>query len=90
MVLKNRGMFTEETNDSVVLTKYVEHENYVLIRDRPSIDHLIYKDYVYRKTIGNTDRIHCPFAISKTPFMTRKRSFAYNKDFIFKDLFDPE
>lgn len=89
MVLKERAIFSNSSNETANLINFVEHQSYVLIKDRPGIDHLIYSDYLYRKSLGN-ERGHCPFAISKTPFMTRKRSFAYNKNFTYKDLFDPE
>lgn len=90
MVDRNRAIFTDSSNDTENLNIYVQEDNYVFIKDRPGIDHLIYRDYLYRKTIKTSDRDHCPFAIAKTPFMTRKRSFAYTKGFPYKDLFDPE
>lgn len=77
-------------NDNETLIRYVHMDNYVLVKDRPAIDHLIYADYKYRKTISNSDRDHCPFAIAKEPFLTKKRSFAYNRNFKFRRLFDPE
>lgn len=92
MVNKGRVEFSDKSasNDNETLVTYVEKQNYVLIKDRPSIDHLIYADYKYRKTISHGDRNHCPFAISKKPFLTKKRSFAYSFDFKFSRLFDPE
>lgn len=69
---------------------YVQKENYVYIRDRPAMDHLMYTDYKYRKTISKEEKVHCPFATAITPFMTRKRAFAYPKNSPWSSLFDPE
>lgn len=93
MVLKERGVFTNSTNETATLFDYVYEDGYVLIRDRPAVDHLIYADYKYRRALRipeATERVLCPFAVSQKPFMTRKRSFAYNKNFPFKELFDPQ
>lgn len=78
-------------NDNSILIDYVEKQNYVFVRDRPAIDHLIYNDYKYRKTLSMTDeRIQCPFAISKTAFMKKRRTFAYRLDFNYSRIFDRE
>lgn len=70
---------------------YVQKKNYVYIRDRPAIDHVIYQDYKYRKTLSKDDeKIHCPFAVSKTSFLKRKRAFAYAKDNNISELFDQQ
>lgn len=91
MVQNNRGIFTDSYNGSESLINWVEKKNYVFIRDRPAMDHLIYSDYLYRKEISRTDeKIHCPFAISATPFMKRRRAFAYPKNTKWNYLFDPE
>lgn len=90
IVNRNRAVFVDALNDTDTLNRYVQQSNYVFIKDRPGIDYLIYHDYQYRKTLGTTEREHCPFAIAKKPFLTKKRSFAYNKNFKFGPLFDPE
>ncbi|GAB0095279.1 Ionotropic glutamate receptor [Sergentomyia squamirostris] len=90
MVEKNLVQFSESLNDTDILLKDVEKKNYLYVRDRPAINHLIYTDYVYRKTISLTDeKIQCPFAVAKTPFMKRKRAFAYPKNSTLHILFDP-
>lgn len=73
-----------------VFYSYVHKENYVYIRDRPAINHLIYQDYNYRKTITMEEKQQCPFAVALKPFMTRKRAFAYPQNSLWSSLFDPE
>ncbi|KAJ6646001.1 Glutamate receptor ionotropic, delta-1 [Pseudolycoriella hygida] len=91
MVDNKRGIFSDTANDSAALIRYVQKENYVYIRDRPAINHLIYQDYNYRKTISEDDeKLHCPFAVATKPFMTRKRAFAYPRNSNWSNLFDPE
>lgn len=91
MVDNNRAVFSNNYNDTANLIDYVEKQNYVFVKQRPGIDHLIYSDYQRRKEFKNFDeRGHCPFAISKTPFLKRKRAFAYSKNFAYRLLFDPE
>ncbi|XP_059617045.1 glutamate receptor ionotropic, delta-1 [Phlebotomus argentipes] len=90
MVEKNLVQFSASLNDTEILLQDVERRNYLYVRDRPAINHLIYSDYVYRKTISLTDeKIQCPFAVAKTPFMKRKRAFAYPKNSTLHLLFDP-
>lgn len=91
MVENKRAIFSV-FNDSESLREYVEMKDYVYVRDRPAIDHLIYSDYKERKTrIINDEKLQCPFAVAKKPFITRKRTFAYSKgDFPYSSLFDPE
>lgn len=69
---------------------YVQKENYVFIRDKPAMNHLMYNDYKYRKTISVEEKVHCPFAIATKPFMRRKRAFAYPRNSTWMNLFDPE
>nr|QGW45457.1 ionotropic receptor 76b [Bradysia odoriphaga] len=90
MVDKKRGVFTDTNDDVATLERYVQKENYVFIRDRPAMNHLIYEDYKRRKTISTEEKAHCPFAIATKPFMTRKRAFAYPKNSTWSSLFDPE
>lgn len=77
-------------NDSDYLEDYVEQKNFVFIRDRPAIDHLIYKDYQRRRATAADEKMHCPFATSKYPFLKRKRAFAYPMGTEWNALFDPE
>lgn len=91
MALRNYAVFTDDTNDTVNLHKYVEKYGYVFIRDRPAITHVLYEDYLYRKTISyDNEKIHCPFAKAKEPFLKKKRSFAYPRNSNLSDLFDRE
>lgn len=90
MVTRQRVEFVDALNDTNTLNTFVQQDNYVFIKDRPGIDYLIYHDYQYRKTIGITEREHCPFAIAKKPFLLKRRSFVYNKKFKYGPLFDPE
>ena len=91
MVEKNLAVFTESLNDSDILINYVEKKNFVFVRDKPAIDHMIYTDYKHRKTINMVDeKFQCPFAVSTISFMKRRRAFAYPKDTKLNLLFDPE
>lgn len=91
MVQKNLAQFVETLNDTDVLQKEVEKEARVFVRDKPAMSHLIFSDYKYRKTISLDDeKIHCPFAVAKTPFLKRRRSFAYPTNFPYRILFDSE
>lgn len=86
----NRILFSNKT-DNDTLNSYVYKDGYVLVRDRPAINHLIYNDYVTRKKISpNDERKQCPFATAKDPFMKRRRSFAYRLDSELNLLFDAE
>lgn len=90
MIQRERGIFNTK-NDSDNLLDYVESKNYVFIRDRPAIDHLIYQDYQRRKfQSSNDEKKHCPFATAKIPFMKRKRTFAYPISSHYNEIFDPE
>jgi glutamate receptor, ionotropic, invertebrate len=91
LVDKKLAEFTGDTNDSDILMKSVEKKNYVFVRDKPAVDHMIYRDYKYRKQIDQTnEKIHCPFAMAKNPFLKRKRAFAYPLKTKWNALFDPE
>ncbi|XP_055856545.1 glutamate receptor ionotropic, delta-2 [Episyrphus balteatus] len=91
MVLNNRATFTENENDTITLTTFVEKYGYVFVRDRPAIHHLLYLDYRYRKSISfDNEKIHCPFAMAKEPFLKKKRAFAYPFMSNLSTLFDPE
>lgn len=91
MVAKNRAYFTMGLNDTETLMDYVEKKNYVFVRDMPAMKHMLYLDYRYRKQISMTDeKIHCPFAVSKVPFMRKKRSFLYPLQSKWSPLFEPE
>lgn len=87
---EQRAVFTDKS-DNDTLNEYVYNDGFVLVRDRPAISHLIYSDYQERKIKNPIDeKKQCPFATAKKPFMKRKRSFAYQLDFKFNELFDPE
>lgn len=91
MVDKNLAVFVDTLNDTDVLLTYVEKQNYVFVRDKPAISHMIYRDYKYRKTIKfNDEKVHCAFATAKTAFLKRRRTFAYSEKFRFQALFDHE
>lgn len=91
MIYKRRAIFTENINDTDTLMDFVEKKKYVFVRDRPALDHLVYRDYRYRKTISyDNEKMHCPFAKSYQPFLTKKRSFAYPRGSNLSALFDPE
>lgn len=91
MVDKNLAAFVDTLNDTEVLVNYVERQNYVLVRDKPAIKHLIYQDYKYRKTLkADDEKVHCAFAVAKEAFLKRRRAFAYSENFRFKDVFDYE
>ncbi|XP_073841671.1 ionotropic receptor 76b [Musca autumnalis] len=91
MASRNLAVFTDDTNDTLNLRKYVEKYGYVFVRDRPAITHVLYEDYLYRKTISyDNEKIHCPFAKAKEPFLKKKRSFAYPRNSNLSELFDRE
>lgn len=84
-----RAVFSDKA-DNETLNEFVYKEGFVLVRDRPAINHLIYNDYKDRKSKNPTDeKKQCPFATAKEPFMTRKRSFAYALASEYNALFDP-
>lgn len=86
----HRIIFSDKS-DNDTLNEYVFRDGYVLVRDRPAINHLIYNDYQERKQRNPTDeKKQCPFATAKDPFMKRKRSFAYNLATDLNIIFDPE
>lgn len=91
MVQKNRGLFIDTVIDTEILSDYVQKRGYIYIKDRPALDHLMYEDYRSRKKISMTDeKIQCPFALAKTPFLKRRRAFAYPTDSKWHLLFDRE
>lgn len=91
MVDNKQAVFTDLINDSLTLQNYVERHGHVFVRDRPAINHVLYLDYRYRKTISmDNEKIHCPFAMAKEPFLKKKRAFAYPMGSNLSHLFDPE
>lgn len=64
-------------------------KNLVFIRDKPAIDHLVYEDYRKRKR-EPSERLQCPFAMSKEISLRRKRGFIYPKKSKWAKLFDPQ
>ncbi|XP_058054740.1 probable glutamate receptor [Anopheles bellator] len=83
--------FTTNVNDSATLAERVAKQNYVFVRDRPAIDHMIYADYLVRRKINPiNERVHCPYATATTPFLKRNRAFGYPLTTEWNRLFDPE
>ncbi|XP_062535181.1 glutamate receptor ionotropic, kainate 2-like [Armigeres subalbatus] len=91
LVDKHLVEFTTNLNDSDILMTTVTKKNYVYVRDRPAIEHLVYKDYLVRRKVNPiNERSHCPFATATTPFLTRVRAFAYPNNTRWNTLFDPQ
>ncbi|XP_064544875.1 glutamate receptor 2 [Drosophila montana] len=91
MIQNNYAVFTDASNDTYNLQNYVERNGYVFVRDRPAINIMLYRDYLYRKSVSfHDEKIHCPFAMAKEPFLTKKRTFAYPIGSNLSELFDPE
>ncbi|XP_030385532.1 glutamate receptor ionotropic, delta-1 [Scaptodrosophila lebanonensis] len=91
MIQHNYAVFSDATNDTYNLQNYVERNGYVFVRDRPAISHMLYHDYLYRKTVSKSDeKVHCPFAMAREPFLKKKRTFAYPIGSNLSELFDPE
>ncbi|EDV96616.1 glutamate receptor ionotropic, delta-1 [Drosophila grimshawi] len=91
MIQNNYAVFTEASNDTYNLQNYVERNGYVFVRDRPAISIMLYRDYLFRKSVSADDeKIHCPFAMAKEPFLRKKRTFAYPIGSNLSELFDPE
>lgn len=86
---RGRVRFTA-LNDSEYLEDFVERRDFIFVRDRPAIDHVIYRDYQRRRDQTADEKVHCPFATSKFPFLRRKRAFAYPMGTEWDALFDPE
>ncbi|EAA00639.3 AGAP011968-PA [Anopheles gambiae str. PEST] len=83
--------FTTNVNDSDTLADKVAKQNYVFVRDRPAIDHMIYADYLVRRKINpKNERVHCPYATATTPFLKRNRAFGYPPNTEWNRIFDPE
>ncbi|XP_001651932.2 glutamate receptor ionotropic, kainate 2 [Aedes aegypti] len=91
LVDKHLVEFTTNLNDSDILMTTVSKKNYVYVRDRPAIEHLVYKDYLVRRKVNPiNERSHCPFATATTPFLKRVRAFAYPNTTRWNTLFDPQ
>ncbi|XP_049296784.1 glutamate receptor ionotropic, delta-2 isoform X1 [Anopheles funestus] len=83
--------FTTNVNDSDTLADKVAKQNYVFVRDRPAIDHMIYADYLVRRKINTLiERLHCPYATATTPFLKRNRAFGFPLTTEWNRIFDPE
>ncbi|XP_053675806.1 glutamate receptor ionotropic, delta-2 [Anopheles nili] len=83
--------FTNNINDSDTLADKVAKQNYVFVRDRPAINHMIYADYLLRRKINPiNERVHCPYATATTPFLKRNRAFGYPPMTMWNRIFDPE
>ncbi|XP_053669519.1 probable glutamate receptor [Anopheles marshallii] len=83
--------FTTNVNDSDTLADKVAKQNYVFVRDRPAIDHMIYADYLVRRKINTlVERLHCPYATATTPFLKRNRAFGFPLTTEWNRIFDPE
>ncbi|KAG5684140.1 hypothetical protein PVAND_013381 [Polypedilum vanderplanki] len=90
MVDKNQAIFTNQNNDTDILLNQILKKDYVFIRDKPAIDHLVYNDWRKRKSLPS-ERLQCPFALSKLASLRRKRGFAYSSiGAKWKPLFDQQ
>lgn len=89
MLDKNLAFFTNQNNDTAILLNDVLKKNLVFLRDKPAIDHLVYEDYRKRKR-EPSERLQCPFAMSKEISLRRKRGFAYPRNSKWAKLFDPQ
>lgn len=91
LVDKKVAQFVDITNDRQILNDYVEKKGFVYVRDKPAMSIMLYKDYMDRKGKSkDNERIHCPFAVAKKPFMTKKRGFVYPLGSNISKLFDTE
>lgn len=91
MVDDKIGQFPSSLSDSAILTQFVEEKGFVFVRDKPAIEIMQYKDYMFRKDFNReSDRAHCPFALAKKPIMTKKRGFVYPIGSKISLLFDAE
>lgn len=79
--------FSNKNNDTDILLNQVLKKNLVFIRDKPAIDHLVYTDYRKRKTLPS-ERLQCPFAMSKKVSLRRQRGFIYPRGSKWAKLFD--
>lgn len=89
MLERNLGVLTNMNNDTDILLNQVFKKNLVFLRDKPAIDHLVYEDYRKRKSLPS-ERLQCPFAMSKEISLKRKRGFIYPKESKWARLFDPQ
>ncbi|CAG9802412.1 unnamed protein product [Chironomus riparius] len=87
MVEKSLGIFSNKNNDTDILLNQIMKKDYVFIRDKPAIDHLVYNDWRKRKTMPS-ERLQCPFALSKLSSLRRKRGFAFPIGSKWRPLFD--
>ncbi|XP_055621480.1 probable glutamate receptor [Toxorhynchites rutilus septentrionalis] len=91
LVDKHLVEFTSNLNDSDILLTTVAKKNFVYVRDRPAIGHLVYNDYLVRRKVNPiNERSHCPFATASKPFLTRVRAFGYPNTTRWNALFDPQ
>lgn len=89
LVERKLGVFTNMNNDTDILLNQVYKKNLVFIRDKPAIDHLVYEDYRKRKR-EPSERLQCPFAMSKEVSLKRQRGFIYPLGSKWAKLFDPQ
>ncbi|KAL5290263.1 RNF10 family protein [Megaselia abdita] len=91
LVDKNIALFVDDQVDEKILKDYVEKKGFVFVRDKPAMSIMLYNDYMKRRTLSlDNERIHCPFAVAKAPFMTKKRGFVYPIGSNISRLFDKE
>lgn len=85
-MIGKRAQLNDPSNDTAFLNM-IESENYVLVRDRPAVDLLMYNDYRARSDVDESRR--CTFVVTPTKFMTKGRAFAYPMNSRLRELFDP-
>lgn len=84
-----RKLFLFKNLLSFKVISQVLKKNLVFIRDKPAIDHLVYEDYRKRKSL-RSERLQCPFAMSKEVSLRRKRGFIYPIGTKWARLFDTQ
>nr|UVX20223.1 ionotropic receptor [Endoclita signifer] len=87
MVTSGRGRYSRLTEDKSYLKELTR--NVIYIRDRPSVNHLIYNDYREKARSGVEEKSRCTYVITANPFMIRSRAFAYPINSTLPALVDP-
>lgn len=87
MVQKKMGLFQPEPKDTDFLA-FIQ-KDYVYLRDKPAVEHLMYTDYKNKTRQGIEEKNRCTYVTTTNFFMKRARAFAYPTTSNLYHIFDP-
>lgn len=83
------GHFVHD-DDIEIIKNYVQEQNMLLITEKSSLHHTMYKYYRQKaKALVRADEI-CTFVESKFTVTSKNRAFAYKNNFKYEELFNLE